>query len=116
MRRYIVQANIDHYIDVLNRSDLAPQERSAVTALLSAELGKLGDDLEHLEFAWSRVTNGRDRVVQIRNLRNSSVARSAERELADRQLVAAENLLTLLEDFCHRLRENSLRAPDAGRK
>ena len=105
MHRYVVRTNIDHYIGLLNGNDLASQNRSTITKLLIAEEDKLSHDLEHLEFAESRAANGRDRVIRLKTLRESFAFGSREREQADRLLVNVENLQTMLEDFCHLLRE-----------
>ncbi|MGC0326238.1 hypothetical protein ABIG06_006867 [Bradyrhizobium sp. USDA 326] len=105
MHRYVARANVDHYIQLLNGSDLAPHDRSTVTKMLITEEDKLSHDLEHLEFAEHRAANGRARVNHVRSLREGFSFGTSEREQADRLLVNIENLQTLLEDFCHRLRE-----------
>ena len=110
MNRYIARANIDHYISLLIGNDLTPHNRSIITTLLIAELDKLGHDLDHLDFAENRAANGRDRVNHLRIIRGSLTAGTAEHEQADRQLFHAENLLTLLDDVYHRLREKTKRA------
>jgi len=46
MDRYIGRANIDHYLSLLNGSDLMPQSRSTITKLLIAEEDKLSHDLD----------------------------------------------------------------------
>ena len=105
MERYVARTNVDHFIGLLNGADLAPQSRSTITKLLIAELDKLGHDLEHLEFAERRTATGRERVNQVKALRETFAFGTEEREQADRLLVNVENLQTLLEDFCHLLRE-----------
>ncbi|MDA9431062.1 hypothetical protein [Bradyrhizobium sp. CCBAU 51627] len=105
MHRYVARANVDHYIGLLNGSEFTPHNRSAIIKMLVAEEDQLSHDLEHLEFAESRAANGRDRVNHVRNLRERFSFGTAEREQADRLLANVENLQTLLEDFCHRLRE-----------
>ena len=104
MQRYVARANVDHYLSILNGSDLASQNRVTVTKLLIEEEDKLGRDLEHLEFAESRSANGRERLNHLRKVREAFAFGTREREHADRLLVNVENLQTLLEDFCHRLR------------
>ena len=105
MHRYVARTNIDHFISLLNGPDLAPEDRSTITRLLIAEQGRLSHDLEHLEFAESRAASGRDRLNQVKTLRRSFAFGTREREQAERLLVNVENLQTLLEDFCHLLRE-----------
>ena len=105
MHQYVARTNIDHYLTLLNGSDLAPQNRSTVTKLLIAEEDKLSHDLEHLEFAENRAAAGRDRVNHQKMLRQSFDFGTAEREQADRLLVNLENLQAMLEDFCHLLRQ-----------
>jgi hypothetical protein len=105
MHRYVARTNIDHYIGLLSGRDLAPQSRRTITKLLVAEEDKLSHDLEHLEFAESRAATGRDRVNHQKTLRYSFVIGTAEREQAERLLVNFENLQTMLEDFCHLLRQ-----------
>ncbi|SFH81206.1 hypothetical protein [Bradyrhizobium sp. Gha] len=104
MHRFVAKANVDHYIGLLNRSDLAPDHRMHVTKLLIEEEDKLSHDLEHLEFAERKAANGRDHVHHVRTARDGFAFGSADRELAERLLVNCENLQTVLEDFCHRLR------------
>lgn len=105
MHRYIGGANIDRFLGLLERGDLTPRNRSTITKLLIEEEDKLGRDLEHLDFAEIRAAAGRDRVIHVRNLRDALVFGTPEREQADRLLVNLENLQTLLEDFCHGLRD-----------
>ncbi len=105
MHRYVARANVDHYLGLLNGGDLAPHNRNTITKLLIAEEDRLSHDLEHLEFAESRAASGRERVNHVKNLRRVFAVGTPEREHADRLLVNVENLQTLLEDFCHRLRE-----------
>ena len=104
MHRYVPQANVDHYLSLLNGSELTSHNRSVVTKLLIAEEDKLSHDLENLDFAEKRAARGRDRVDHVRKLRGAFAFGTPEREQADRLLVNHENLQTLLEDFCHRLR------------
>ncbi len=105
MHRYVARANVDHYLSLLNGGDLASHNRGMITKLLIAEEDKLSHDLEHLDFAETRTANGRERVNHIRRLRGNFAFGTTEREQADRLLVNLENLQTLLEDFCHHLRE-----------
>ncbi|HZR85954.1 MAG TPA: hypothetical protein VFB02_04075 [Bradyrhizobium sp.] len=105
MHRYVARTNIDHYIGLLGGRDLAPQSRRTITKLLIAEEDKLSHDLEHLEFAESRAATGRDRVNHQKELRDSFGIGTAERQQAERLLVNFENLQTMLEDFCHLLRQ-----------
>lgn len=105
MNRYVAHANVDHYLGLLNSGDLTTHNRHIITKLLIAEEDQLSHDLEHLEFAETRAGSGRRRVNHVRNLRESFAFDTAEREQADRLLTNLENLQTMLEDFCHRLRE-----------
>ena len=104
MHRFIARANIDHFIGLLTGSDLTPDRRTAIIKLLIAEFDKLAHDLEHLEFVEKKVSEGRDRLGQIRDARNGHPFGTIQREEAERLLVSCENLQTVLEDFCHRLR------------
>ncbi|UVO40331.1 hypothetical protein KUL72_04960 [Bradyrhizobium arachidis] len=108
MHRFIAKANVDHFIGLLNDSDLTADKRTNITKLLIAELDKLTHDLEHLEFAETRAAECRDRLHRIRDQRNGHAFGTTEREQAERLLVSCENLQTVLEDFCHRLREKVL--------
>ncbi|MDH6262435.1 hypothetical protein [Bradyrhizobium sp. BR13661] len=104
MHRFVAQANVDHFIGHLTGSDLTPDKRTSITKLLIAELDKLAHDLEHLEFAEKRAAEGRTRVNQVRDMRDGHPFGTPQREQAERLLVNCENLQTVLEDFCHRLR------------
>ena len=105
MHRYVARTNVDHYLNLLNNSDLTPANRGTITRLLVAEEDKLAHDLEHLEFAEHRTAEGRARVGHLRKLRDAFAFGTTDREHADRLLVNVENIQTLLEDFCHRLRD-----------
>ena len=104
MHRFIARANVDHFIGLLNGSDLTTDKRTDITKLLIAELDKFAHDLEHLEFAEKKAAEGRERVNHVRGIRNGHPFGTTEREQAERLLVSCENLQTVLEDFCHRLR------------
>lgn len=104
MERYIARTNVDHYISLLNGADLTAESRSTITKMLIAEEDKLSHDLEQLEFAEIKASAGRKRVSQIRDLRDNLAFGTQKQQQADKLLVSAENLQTLLEDFCHRLR------------
>ncbi|MBR0687975.1 hypothetical protein JQ594_18760 [Bradyrhizobium manausense] len=103
MNQFVARANIDHYLGLLDR-ELLPQNRGTITKLLIVEEDKLGHDIEQLEFAENRATNGRRRLNHIRNLFESFAPDTPEREQAGRLLVNLENLQMLLDEFCHRLR------------
>jgi hypothetical protein len=103
MNQFVARANIDHYLGLLD-GGLLPQSRSTITKLLIAEEDKLGHGLEQLEFAENRAASGRRRVDRARALFDSFALDTPEREQAGRLLINLENLQTLLEDFCHRLR------------
>jgi len=72
--------------------------------VLIEEEDKLSHDLEQLEFAERRVADGRERVNRVRNARDAFAFGTPEREKADRLLINVENIQTILEDTCHRLR------------
>jgi hypothetical protein len=102
MDRFIARANIDHYLDLLSNGSLAPDKRATVIRLLIAEADKLSHDLEHLEFAETRAANGRDRLNDVRCLRDA--AHPANRAQAERLVANFEAIQQLLDEFCHRLR------------
>lgn len=104
MHRFVASANVDHFIGLLTGNDLTPDKRTGITKLLIAELDKLAHDLEHLEFVEKKASEGRNRVSQARDIRDGHPFGTIQREHAERLLVSCENLQTVLEDFCHRLR------------
>jgi len=104
VHRFIAHANVDRYIGLLNDGDLAPDNRRTITTLLIAEEDKLSHDLEHLQFAEIRAANGRERLKQIKMLREGFAFGTSERERAERILVNVENTQTMLENLCIRLR------------
>lgn len=104
MHRYIARANVDHYIALLSSADLMPDRRSAITRMLISEVEGLGHDLEQLEFFENRAAAGRKRVEDVAHLRDSLAFSTPERQRSEELLVNVENLQTLLEDTCHRLR------------
>ena len=103
--RYIAQANMDHYLSLLNSADLSEKNRDTIMKLLLATEDMLSHDLEQLEFAERRAANGRNRVTYLTILRNSFVAGSVDREQADKLLANFEAIQRQLEAFCHRMRE-----------
>jgi hypothetical protein len=104
MKMFVMHANADNYIALLNHADLPSQDRSTITKLLIQTMNELARDLAHLDFVDTRVAAGRDRVRQMRTLRDSCAHGSSEREQAERLLVNFENLQTVMEDAQHRLR------------
>jgi hypothetical protein len=104
MSPYVARANVDHFLGLLQRNNVSPQNRDVITRLLIAEEDKLGHDREHLAFAESRLARGRERVAEIKSLQKIFASGTREREEADKLLVDVENMLTLLDDFCNRLR------------
>ena len=104
MHRFVARANVDHFIGLLHGRDLSPDDRKEITRLLIAELDKLAHDLEHLDFAEKTAAEGRYRVSHVRHVRDGHPFGTTEREQAEQLLVSCENLQTVLEDFCHRLR------------
>jgi hypothetical protein len=107
MRRYVARANADHYLAVLKDPTLSIQQRGTATSLLAAELDKLGHDADHLEFAESKVAISRQQIAQATSIRNSHAAGTSQRQEADRHVIHLENVHTLLDDFCHRLRNHA---------
>lgn len=104
MHRYVARANVDHYLSILKDGTLTMKQRSTTTSLLIVELDRLGEDAEHLEFAESKVAISREQVAQAASIRDSCAAGTSQRQDAERHLVHLENVHTLLDDFCHRLR------------
>lgn len=109
MHRYVARANVDHYLGILKDAALTTQQRGTSTSLLVAELDKLSNDAEHLEFAESKVAVSRQHVAQAASIRDSFAAGTSQWQDADRHVIHLENVHTLLEDFCHRLR-NKIRS------
>lgn len=105
MDRFIAQANVDHFISLLNGSDLTLRNRDTVVRLLIAEEDKLGHGLEQLEFAESRTAQSRDRLNYARKLRDGFIEGSTDRQRADVTLENFQAIHQLFEQFCHQLRE-----------
>ena len=104
MDRYVARAKIDHYLDILKDRNLTAQRRSTTIALLIAELDKLSEDVEHLEFAEIRVGISRQEIAQARARRDTLSFGTSDRDDAEKYLIHLENVHTMLDDFCHRLR------------
>lgn len=113
MYLYIARANIDHYISILNTDGLLTCDSITIIKLLAAEIDKLCDDLdlEQIEFVESRTASGRDRVNSVQTLRDSYAVGTVEREQADQLLRHLENVQTLLEYSCRRMREKTSSRP-----
>ncbi|WP_271530104.1 MULTISPECIES: hypothetical protein [unclassified Bradyrhizobium] len=88
----------------MSGADLMPDRRSAITKMLISEADELGHDLEQLEFFENRAAAGRKRVETVAHLRDGFAFGTPDRRQAEELLVNIENLQTLLEDACHRLR------------
>ncbi|MBR0764463.1 hypothetical protein [Bradyrhizobium japonicum] len=104
MERYVARANIDHYLDILKDRNLTAQRRSTTITLLIAELGKLSEDVEHLEFAETRIGMSRQEIAQATARRDSLSFGTSDRDDAEKHLIHLENVHTMLDDFCRRLR------------
>lgn len=102
--RFIACANIDHFVSVLNNSDLTHPNRAVITKMLIAEEDKLGRSLEELDFAEDRTARSWDRVNHARKLRDGYPEGSVERASADKRLESFEAIHRLFEQFCHQLR------------
>jgi hypothetical protein len=74
-----------------------------------AEEDKLSHDLEQLEFAETSAAKGRERLKQVRHLRDN--AEPAIRDLAEQLVANVEVTQQLLEDFCRRLRAKVRSSP-----
>ena len=82
MNNYIARANIDHYLELLNKDEIPSNGNSMIGKLLIEEENKLSHDLEQLDFAESRAAACRDRVAHLalarmlyRRLKRSSASR-----------------------------------------
>ena len=103
MHRFVASANIDKCISLLNADVLlSPEKRSSIIDLLIVEEDKLSHDMEQLEFAETRAAEGRERLRQVRHLRDG--AGPAIRDSAERLVANVEATQQLVEDFCRRLR------------
>ena len=103
MYRFIARANIDNYLSLLNADVLLSSEkRSMIVSLLIAEEDKLSHDLEQLEFVEIRAARGRERLKQVRRLRDEAEPRI--RDNAEQLVANVEAIQQLLENFLHQLR------------
>ena len=104
MDNYIARANIDHYLELLRQEDMSPERRSTITKLLIEEENKLSHDLEELQFAETRLAVCRDRVDQLKRVRDNFVEGSLNRLKADDLLQSFEAIFLQVESFCGHLR------------
>lgn len=104
MEQFVAQANVDHYLELLNRDDISSNNRSMVSKLLIEEENKLGQGLEQLEFAEIKAAACRNRANRQRHLLDSFDPNSTEWVQAERLLVNFESLAQFVEGFCHQLR------------
>jgi hypothetical protein len=102
MDNFVSRANIDHYLDLLRRGDLPPEKHEAIVKLLIAEEDKMGQDLEHLEFAEKRAARGRDLLSQLRYVRDGEDL--VDRASAERLITNFETTQSLMDDYCQQLR------------
>lgn len=104
MDNFVTRANIDHYLDLLNSSDVPSHNRSTIIQLLIAEVNKLGHDREQLEFAESKSVACRVRADRQRRLLDSFDPSSADWVQAETLLVNFESLAQFVEGFCQKMR------------
>ena len=108
MPDFIYRANIDHYLELLDDSNVATERHAMVVKLLIEEEDKLGYYQEQLEFAESRAANGRDRLNRQRQKLDAIDQFAPHRAVAERLLANFEATQKLLDDFCHRLRTKAM--------
>lgn len=89
MHRYVARANIDHYVEILKDMSLSTQRRSTTI----------------------KVSASRQQVAQAAARRDSLALGTSARENAERYLIHLENVHTVLDDFCHRLRHRIASGP-----
>jgi hypothetical protein len=111
MNRFVAQANIDHYLDLLKNCDVPAHNRSTINKLLIEEENKLGRDREQLEFAESRAATCRNRADRQRRLLDSFDPGSSDWVLAERLLVNFESLAQSVEGFCRQMRKQLNEGP-----
>jgi hypothetical protein len=104
MDRFVAQANIDHYLDLLKNGDVSGRNRSTVNKLLIEEEAKLGHGQEQLQFAESRAAKCRAHADDQRRLLDSLDHGSREWTLAESLLVNFESLAQWVEHYCYELR------------
>jgi hypothetical protein len=104
MDNYVARANIDHYLELLDRDDIPSEKRTVITKLLIEEENRLSHDLEQLEFAESRVAACRGRLGRLQHLRHN-LDDSADRQRADDLLQTFQTTLERLESFCRQMRK-----------
>ncbi len=105
MDKFVAQANIDHYLDLLKNGDVSAHNRSMINKLLMEEETKLGRDREQLNFAESRAAACRVRADRQRRLIDCFAPGSADRGEAERLLVNFESLAQFVEGFCKQMRK-----------
>ena len=105
MDTFIAYSNIDHYLDLLSRSDLPTLRRAAIMKLLVEEEDKLSNSLEQLQFAEDRTAKSRNHVSRLKQIRDGLDNGSAGRETADKMLANFEAIHHLMEQFCERIRQ-----------
>jgi hypothetical protein len=104
MKKFVAHANIDHYVGLLEMSDISARNRSMINKLLIEEENKLGRDREHLEFAERRAAACRLRAAGQRRLMDSFAPDSTDWVQAERLLANMESLAQLIEGFCAQTR------------
>ena len=100
MPNSVFRANIDRYLELLNDPDLSTERRAIIVKLLIEEQDKLSPNQEQLQFAESRLANGRDRLDQLRAKRDGGTVDPAR---ADHLIATFEITQRLLEHFCDQL-------------
>jgi hypothetical protein len=107
MDHFVARANIDHYLGLLDSSDLAPNKRPMIIKLLIEEEDKLSHDLEQLEFAEERFARCIQRMGHLTKLRDGFADGSTDRARAEMVLATFGVSYQLTEQFYRRMRQKA---------
>ena len=107
MRDFIAEQNVDHYLSMLQKPQLASDQRTTLQKLLVEEENLLGRNREQLELADRRVHEGKQRIRKLKQTVANWHADERAREPNLSLVTAMEKTQELLEDF-HRTLRNEL--------
>ena len=106
MDQFMAQANIDHYLELLQDGTRPPNDGSMIHRLSLQEENKLARSQEQLDFVEIRVAKLRQHYDQLSSWRDGFEEASPERAKADAMVEKSKFSLYLLEAYCGQMRRH----------
>ncbi len=105
MRDFIAQNNVEHYLSMLHKPELAADQQKTLQKLLVEEENLLARNREQLELADRRVLDGKERIRKLKQSMTEWKADDRARNVHLSLVATMETTQQLLEEFHRRLRD-----------